>query len=543
MGAGVAADLDLQPAASTANARLDAFLDSVYDRFGINVLLRGVVLGWAMGLVYGTAGLFLFARIVHQSMGRAATALFICIPTLFVATAVGVLVTRRFLRPVIHWRRLVDSDAGSGPEFEQAALDSLDAVLAFPRVAVVRNAAVALLVGFPGLFVAVHLITRFTLATTVQVLAEFVMLIAVLMVLTMFEFQLLVRPVIRDILSSTTAVAPVVMHTSMRFKLLVAVPFLAFGAAVGGAAIAVPAGANVAAGVRSEALGGLIGLLFAVPCAVIMARSTTVPISELLNATERLKRGDYTTRVPELSADEYGVMARSFNEAMVGLAERQRLAEENERLLSEVRASRARIIAASDAERRRIERNIHDGAQQRLVALSLDMAMLEDLAADTDSPELQARLASVAASIRDAHAELRELARGLHPSVLTSDGLAPALRQLAERAPVPVGFDVGEERYPETIESTAYFVTAEALANMAKYARATRADVSVSRRNGSLVLRIADDGVGGAHPQAGSGLAGLADRVAAVEGTFAIDSPAGRGTRLLVELPLHRSGT
>lgn len=263
------------------------------------------------------------------------------------------------------------------------------------------------------------------------------------------------------------------------------------------------------------------------------------PLEDLFSATKRLGRRDFKTRVPELSADEYGVLARSFNEAMEGLAERERFASENERLLDQVRASRARIVAASDAERRRIERNIHDGAQQQLVAHALELRMLQEIA-DTSTPEqLRSLLDAASANVEAALDELRELARGLHPSVLATDGLPPALRQLATRAPIPISVSAPHERFPEAIESTAYFIACEALANIAKYAHASTAEISVQRVDSRLVVDIADDGIGGADQNEGSGLAGLADRVAAVDGTLTVQSPAGKGTRIRAELPLE----
>jgi signal transduction histidine kinase len=272
--------------------------------------------------------------------------------------------------------------------------------------------------------------------------------------------------------------------------------------------------------------------LAAVPLTLLLARSLLSPLEELLRATERIGAGDYRHEVLQVSSDEYGELARSLNTAMAGLAERAALA-------AEVRASRARIVAASDAERRRIERNIHDGAQQRLVALTLDLGLIEELAGEANAPELQRAAAAAARALKEALAELRELARGLHPSVLATDGLQPALAQLAARSPVPVDLDIAADRFPETVESTAFFVAAEALTNVARYARAKSAEVTVTRRDTRLVVTVADDGVGGARAAPGSGLAGLADRVAALDGTLRIDSPPDGGTRVTAELPLR----
>ena len=207
--------------------------------------------------------------------------------------------------------------------------------------------------------------------------------------------------------------------------------------------------------------------------------------------------------------------------------------------LEELRASRARIVHAGDAERRRLERDLHDGAQSRLVALALLLRSARTRA--KDDQELATMLDRAQEELQTSLGELRELARGIHPAVLTDRGLEPALNALVARAPVPVTLEVDDaDRLPGPVESAAYFVVSEALANVAKYARATHATVAVRRVNGRVTVEVADDGVGGADATGGSGLRGLADRVAALDGTLSLDSPAGRGTRLQADIPLTR---
>ncbi len=215
------------------------------------------------------------------------------------------------------------------------------------------------------------------------------------------------------------------------------------------------------------------------------------------------------------------------------------LALDNERLkadlqarVEELRVSRLRIMEAGDAARRRIERNLHDGAQQQLVALALELRVLRVRLQDPAIDDLSERLAS-------ALAELRELARGIHPAILTDRGLAPAIGSLADRSTVPVQAEVAvEERLPAPVEAAAYFLVAEALTNVARYAEATSARVEVRREDDDLVVLVADDGVGGVDPAAGGGLRGLEDRVATVGGTLDIDSPIGGGTRLRARIPV-----
>jgi PAS domain S-box-containing protein len=208
---------------------------------------------------------------------------------------------------------------------------------------------------------------------------------------------------------------------------------------------------------------------------------------------------------------------------------------------SELAASRRRIVAASDEARRQIERDLHDGTQQRLVSLGLAVRAAEAQVQPGNS-NLRSELSDIAAGLADAIAELQELSRGIHPAVLSQGGLGPALRTLARRSPIPVELDVAPDaRLPEPIEVAAYYVASEALANAAKHAHASRVEVSLAPRNGSLLLSIRDDGSGGADPGRGSGLIGLTDRVDALGGTIEMESPVGRGTMLRVTLPLQGS--
>jgi signal transduction histidine kinase len=200
-------------------------------------------------------------------------------------------------------------------------------------------------------------------------------------------------------------------------------------------------------------------------------------------------------------------------------------------------ASRARIVEAGDIERQRLERNLHDGAQQRLVSLALELRLVRaSLRRDPTSAE--ARLTKAEGELGQALDELRELARGIHPAVLTDRGLAAALQAMAERASLPVELTrVPEDRLPDSIEAAIYYLVAEAITNVTKYAQATQASVAVERSNDIATVVVSDDGVGGAEPNSGSGLVGLADRVEALGGRLRIDSPAGRGTRITAEIP------
>ena len=230
-------------------------------------------------------------------------------------------------------------------------------------------------------------------------------------------------------------------------------------------------------------------------------------------------------------------LVRAAGAAAALALENERLAAELRARIEELRASRARLVRAGDDERRRLERDLHDGAQARMVALGAQLGIARRRA--EGDPELAALLDSSRAELKTSLDELRELARGIHPAVLTDRGLDAALRALAVRAPVPVDVEDGvPDDLPAPVATAVYFVVAEALTNVAKYAEAERATVTVARTGAVVRAEVADDGVGGATPGGGSGLRGLADRVAALDGRLDVDSPPGGGTRVRAEIPL-----
>ena len=211
----------------------------------------------------------------------------------------------------------------------------------------------------------------------------------------------------------------------------------------------------------------------------------------------------------------------------------------NVRLIEDLRTSRQRLVTAQDEERRRLERNLHDGAQQRLVVISLALRMARRMVRPDGDTTLGSRLDQASEQLTLALSELREFARGVHPAILTDRGLVAAVRSLAERSTVPAAVHADlDERPAPAVEAAAYFVASEALANLTKHANATSVTLRLTASEGMLTLQIADDGIGGADPARGSGLRGLQDRVAAVDGTLDLDSPAGKGTRLTVRIPV-----
>jgi signal transduction histidine kinase len=249
----------------------------------------------------------------------------------------------------------------------------------------------------------------------------------------------------------------------------------------------------------------------------------------------RLERDGETLAVlaydPALDQEDPGRVGAVASMARMAL-ENERLAAQVRAQLEEVRASRARIVEAGNAERRRIERDLHDGAQQRLVALAMRLDQARE-----GSVGAAALIDETTAELLRAVREVRDLARGLHPTILTDAGLAAAVEALAERTPFPLTVAVTEARFPPEIEAAAYYVIAEGLTNIARYAGATEAHVEATADGGLLVVTVTDNGRGGADPSAGSGLRGLVDRLAAIDGELQITSAAGDGTTLTATLP------
>ncbi|MEZ0235142.1 MAG: sensor histidine kinase [Actinomycetota bacterium] len=221
-----------------------------------------------------------------------------------------------------------------------------------------------------------------------------------------------------------------------------------------------------------------------------------------------------------------------------GLASQAGFVVRNASLVRELQVSRERLVTSHDEERRRLERDLHDGAQQRLVTLSMDLRQARSRAAASGDAELSSSLETAEGELARSLAELRELARGIHPAILTQNGLGAALRSLAERSPVPVELRcVPDGRFADPVEATTYFLVSEALANVAKHADASHASVAVRRGVDRLEIEVSDDGSGGASIEGGTGLRGLADRVAAVGGRMDLRSAPGAGTMVLAEIP------
>jgi signal transduction histidine kinase len=239
--------------------------------------------------------------------------------------------------------------------------------------------------------------------------------------------------------------------------------------------------------------------------------------------------------VYDASLDDDPELVEAVTAAAAIALENEHLHAESQARLIELKASRERIVAAGDAERRRLERNLHDGAQQRLVGIALQLRLLQNRIGD--DPSAKELVTTASDELALSLAELRELAHGIHPA-LREHGLPAALEALANRATVPTEVTCETPgRLPESVELAAYFVVSEALTNVAKYSQATHSTVCVTRSGPTVTIEIADDGIGGADDSRGSGLRGLADRVEALDGSLRVSSPPGAGTTVTAELP------
>lgn len=288
--------------------------------------------------------------------------------------------------------------------------------------------------------------------------------------------------------------------------------------------------ANAATGrALAAAVAGLVGsVVLILFVGGYLARAIVLPVRRAAAMAGRLAGGDLAVRMPETGVGEIGALERSFN-TMASSLEASR---------AELTASRARVVAAGDVARRRIERDLHDGTQQRLVSLGLELRVTEAMV-PPESDELRAQLTRTAQRLAEAVGDLQEVSRGIHPAILSRGGLGAALRTLTRRSAVPVELDVRfDRRLPEPVEVAAYYVVSEALTNAAKHANASLVHVDIEAPDGVLQLTVRDDGIGGADPDHGSGLVGLRDRVEAIGGHLEITSPSGGGTSLLVTIPL-----
>lgn len=295
-----------------------------------------------------------------------------------------------------------------------------------------------------------------------------------------------------------------------------------------GVALADPASSLDRSLARGRITTSLVLAAVALLLGWLLFRSLIGPLLRLAHTATLIAGGDRDATFDVRGRDEIAKLGYSL----------VRMNNESRAQEARITDTSRRIVGAQDEERHRIERNLHDGAQQRLLTASLAVGVVMAGQAARHDARLAADLEDVARHLDLALAELRELARGIHPSILSEEGLGAALTSLVEKSTIPTTvIESVTDRLPAPIEATAYFIVSEAIVNATKYARPSAVHISASRLNGDLIVRVSDDGVGGADPARGSGLVGLADRVAALGGRLTVDSPLGEGTRIVAQLP------
>ena len=500
---------------------IDRFLDRLWGRTGLRLIFVLVAGGQTIGWTMAAIAEILVARYLGMPTSGVMSVLAWSAGILVASAVVTLTICARVARP------LTTISANSSAAQQQRAETVTDPVL---------NACFAVL----GLLVIPAHLVLFVLAfhpdipTLVLLIiggAELALVIAWLALMMVPSCGRVIRSRVQTV---TGRKVPVLTKWKVRSRMVYAIapPALA-GSSLGMLLFVQPSVPPEQLLVRVLGMTAVI-LFFLSVGAPLFTRSVTLPLRELTAGTERLKRADFSTPVPELASDEFGVLARTLNEAMRGVAERRRLA-------IEVRESRARIVTASDESRRRIERDLHDGAQQYLVLMELKLGLLKRAA--EDNPALRALADEMSADLAHALAELRDLAHGLYPAVLESDGLPAALRDAAQRSPLRAKVDSdGVGRLSSEIEAAVYFCCLEAMQNAAKHGGdGASLTVTLGRDDGRLTFAVSDDGVGydAGTRGASHGLQNMADRIGALGGELTIESTPGTGTTVSGWVPME----
>jgi signal transduction histidine kinase len=501
-------------------------LERLYERIGSRVVVVSIVLGFGLLLLTCAVIASLAQRYLQTSADKVVICVAIGLPLLLTGGMTGLYTARDILRTQLAWRGAQRTAANAAQAWEATARGPAEVVRrAFAGLGIVLAPFAAVCTAIIG--------ERPWVVIPIGV--TFYVAVAAAWVLVRFGAELILRPMVRDIARHLPQnFEPHAGDWRLRTKALAPLPFVAMLSTMicAGLVDLVAKGP----GRLSFALALALGTA-AVTAAIffIVTRSVLDPLDDLLTATRRVRAGDIATTVPVVSADDLGELAHSFNGM---LTELRRNAEE-------LQASRARVVAAADEERRRAERDLHDGAQQQLVLLGLKLAAAERLVA-RDPHAAAAAIAELRGDLQEAIAQLREFARGIYPAVLESEGLTAALGQAVERAAIAATITSdGARRYPAELESAVYFCCLEALQNAAKHAgERARAEVRLAERDGELVFEVADDGRGfdaTGHAAESSGLQNMMDRVGALGGRLTIASAPGEGTTVTGTIPLDHA--
>jgi signal transduction histidine kinase len=503
----------VQPGLERLYGRLGARILDAYGAACAIVGIAGAVIGWGAGYRY-----------LGLSLAQALSVFALLMPVLIAFSLVGLIPSLRQVRTILAW-----SGPGRGSE---RALETWKAIVDL-RVVITR-----FMVAGSASFVpfAIYVTVRFhepwwgvlpiALGPLTQAAALWVLLVALA--------DLWMRPMLRDVASFLPSdFEPRPSGMRLGTKAIAPLPLVTlYATAIAGAYGTL--GASGAVRVTLELVLGVATVALATLIWSIISRSVLAPIDELIAAHHRVRAGDLDTPLPVLTDDELGTLAHSFNTMIAGLRER-------EALHTELRASRARIVTAADHERQRLERDLHDGAQQHLVLLGLKLGMARRTL-DSDPQRARAVLDELRQDLDRALRELRDLAHGIYPAVLENEGLAAALRDVAHGAAIPTDLDCdGVARYPADVEAAIYFCCAEALQNAAKHAGPdARVNVLLTETGDRLEFAIRDTGHGfqPSTTNASAGLQNMTDRIGALGGTLEINSAPGKGTTVTGTVPI-----
>ncbi len=508
----------------------------VYERRPQHYLRFCIAVGFAaFTLLAFPAGAYVAARFEGLSMRQYLTALLALEVAIALAGAAIAFSVRQQIRAIDRWLR-----GDTTPEATEAARAAVPD--AADKVAL-RIWASTLAAAVPFLVVAfLAPVDRVTFTDVVVLLGGTVITVLYGTLLVWFWADLCIRPINVELAAlGAEPVKPRLVRLGLMGRLMIGV-FTATsvaGIVVGTTYSDHGAGAGALAAVWAVSVG--VGLLSALLLVLLLNAVVIVPIRDLTAAARSVGAGELDTRVIVNSEDDIGTLGQTFNEMVAGLQERDALKLDNVALSSSLQDSRARLVAASDAERRRMERDLHDGAQQHLVMLRLKLGML--LKTVAGQPDACAIAEEATEDLNHALAELRDLAHGMYPTVLESDGLASALSEAARRTALPVTVTSdGAGRYGRELEAAVYFCCLEALQNAAKHAGdGAHVVVALAERGGLLHVEITDDGAGFSSETraASSGLQNMADRIGALHGELRIQSAPGEGTRVVATVPLR----
>jgi signal transduction histidine kinase len=508
--------------AHSKQGRVQSAIEALYSRWGSRVLL----IAFGICFVTGLPAALLIAEFEARFLGWSASQMFalleLWVPTLFALGVAFLFIWAEPWRTILRWR----GARSRAPE------ETWEAIMAIRRAA--TRVMVPIFLGMAGAVVyEVHHFHERWYALGVQTGVDYVCMIAwTLLALSIIELML--RPMLEDV----AARLPAEFHGEHRAMSLRAKVLLPLPAVTMFAGLLVGAYANVHwnGSARFALTAGLAFATAAVASAIqlVINRSLLSPVDDLLAATRRVRAGDLMQPVPVISTDELGLLAHSFNEMQEGLRQR-------ETLRAELEASRTRIVAAADAERRRMERDLHDGAQQHLVLLHLKLGRLARTIED-DPRTAATQVEELRDEVRRAQSELRDLAHGIYPQALERDGLRAALRQVVEHGPLAASLECdGIGRYSAQVEAAVYFCCREALQNATKHAGASATvEVRVAQHDGALRFEVVDDGVGFDPQEAGvsAGMLNMTDRVGALGGTLEVRSTPGAGTTVAGTVPV-----